>query len=671
MFKNIASQKVAVFAYDTNADAPKTGDAAQITGQYSLDGGATAAITDTNPTELDATDAPGIYIFDLAQAETNGNMNIYFAQSSTSAIQIDPVIVFTQVDVAYISQDSTAADNLELAFDGTGYAGGTIKPDVNVVTVGGSSPESQYAIDTTVATSNTTTSFTLTAGKAANDAYNDMIISVTDADDGNIESRRISDWTSGRVVTVETAFSFTPAVSDIVHISELVVATDTQSDCNDALVALNLDHLMKTAVVDNADMTTEVPDGTVLSNMMTTGGDTSSYTLGTDSLEGIKNGLFHERVIHVAPSGDDYDDGLSYATALVTIGQAITNATSGDTIKVWPGSYDEAVDGSALDGISLIGTGWQTILTNASGNTLAIGAEWNIKNIAIANTEADGASGYAALLIAGGDRQRIENVYISSTAIGISAFSSSTIDNILNRCVIRGQQFGVKLNGSMQIKNSYIKSIVSALPAGDVAAIWITGNQGKLKLDNCEIYGKRATTSSGSIARGIHAEAAVPIHAWKCMIEASETNAGGYLEAVRLESGTATAFLCECELRTTPYSTKTSSYDARAKTGDIIYLHGCKYDSSRTSGTVRLLASDGAGAGAIAFTYTLTNSVGGAAIAEADLWVTSDEAGTNVIASGTTDAAGQCVFYLDAGTVYVFRQKTGWNFTNPDTETVS
>lgn len=77
------------------------------------------------------------------------------------------------------------------------------------------------------------------------------------------------------------------------------------------------------------------------------------------------------------------------------------------------------------------------------------------------------------------------------------------------------------------------------------------------------------------------------------------------------------------------------------------------------------------GAGAITFTYTLTNSVGGAAIADADIWATSDEAGTTVLASGRTNSDGEVVFYLDAGTVYIWRQKTGWNFTNPDTETVA
>ena len=78
-----------------------------------------------------------------------------------------------------------------------------------------------------------------------------------------------------------------------------------------------------------------------------------------------------------------------------------------------------------------------------------------------------------------------------------------------------------------------------------------------------------------------------------------------------------------------------------------------------------------AGAGATTFTYTLTSSVDGTPIADADVWATSDQAGSNVLASGTTDSNGQVTFYLDAGTVYIWRQKSGWNFTNPDTETVS
>ncbi len=76
------------------------------------------------------------------------------------------------------------------------------------------------------------------------------------------------------------------------------------------------------------------------------------------------------------------------------------------------------------------------------------------------------------------------------------------------------------------------------------------------------------------------------------------------------------------------------------------------------------------GAGAITWPYTLTDSVTAAPIDGAEVWVTTDSAGTNVIASGTTNDAGVVTFYLDAGTVYVWRKKAGYNFTNPDQETV-
>jgi hypothetical protein len=92
-----------------------------------------------------------------------------------------------------------------------------------------------------------------------------------------------------------------------------------------------------------------------------------------------------------------------------------------------------------------------------------------------------------------------------------------------------------------------------------------------------------------------------------------------------------------------------------------------------TAGTTGKALNDASslGSGAITFTYTLTSSVDGTAIESAQVWVTTDIAGTNVIASGYTNASGQVTFYLDAGTYYVWRQKSGWNFSNPDTETVS
>ena len=53
MYKNVASQKWVVFAFDRTDNTPKTGDAANITAEISIDGAAGGATDDTNPTELE------------------------------------------------------------------------------------------------------------------------------------------------------------------------------------------------------------------------------------------------------------------------------------------------------------------------------------------------------------------------------------------------------------------------------------------------------------------------------------------------------------------------------------------------------------------------------------------------------------------------------------------
>lgn len=94
LYKNVASQKIHVYAYDSTTGEPKTGDAAQITAYVSLDGTANA-VDDAAPTEVDSTNMPGIYAFDLTQAETNCDAFALYAKSSTANIRLEPIIGFT------------------------------------------------------------------------------------------------------------------------------------------------------------------------------------------------------------------------------------------------------------------------------------------------------------------------------------------------------------------------------------------------------------------------------------------------------------------------------------------------------------------------------------------------------------------------------------------------
>ena len=73
-----------------------------------------------------------------------------------------------------------------------------------------------------------------------------------------------------------------------------------------------------------------------------------------------------------------------------------------------------------------------------------------------------------------------------------------------------------------------------------------------------------------------------------------------------------------------------------------------------------------------AITHTVNVIVDGVPISGAEVWITSDEAGANLVAGTiTTNAQGNATFYLDAGTYYVFIRATGYTFTNPTTITVS
>jgi hypothetical protein len=95
MFKNVASQKLTVFAFDATTNLPKSGDAANLTAYVSKDDGAVTVLGDTSATELDATNAKGYYIFDLTQAETNGDKLLFSAKSATANIVVIAGVVYT------------------------------------------------------------------------------------------------------------------------------------------------------------------------------------------------------------------------------------------------------------------------------------------------------------------------------------------------------------------------------------------------------------------------------------------------------------------------------------------------------------------------------------------------------------------------------------------------
>lgn len=128
-YKNTASQKLYVYAYTPADGLPKTGDAAQITAYVGKDYGAATVLGDTTATEVDATNAPGFYLFDLTQAETNADVLHFSGKSSTSGVKVlgAPAVVFTMPTTGVLSPTTLGRT---LVVDASGLA------DANTVKIG-------------------------------------------------------------------------------------------------------------------------------------------------------------------------------------------------------------------------------------------------------------------------------------------------------------------------------------------------------------------------------------------------------------------------------------------------------------------------------------------------------------------------------------------------------
>lgn len=150
-----------------------------------------------------------------------------------------------------------------------------------------------------------------------------------------------------------------------------------------------------------------------------------------------------------------------------------------------------------------------------------------------------------------------------------------------------------------------------------------------------------------------------------------------YLYARALADGTVTAIWSgENPTEEIGGGLYSKSYDADTTTytyyAYAVYSGATELDTNYAVMAHPFSVAGTAGAGATTWPYTLTDGDTGEPIADADVWVSTDEAGENVIARGTTDQNGVVTFYLDDGsTVYVWRRKDGWTCTNPDVETVS
>lgn len=138
--------------------------------------------------------------------------------------------------------------------------------------------------------------------------------------------------------------SFAADVGSTVYASNIIALAVRK-----VLDELNLDHWMKVPVANNADMTVEVPDGTVASNMLSATGDTSDYDQSTDSMEAMRN---RGDVAWTTAEGFSTHGAADVVTALGTgatltaLGTAANQTTILNRLGGWAGSGVNTVLGA-------------------------------------------------------------------------------------------------------------------------------------------------------------------------------------------------------------------------------------------------------------------------------------------------------------------------------------
>ena len=203
----------AVHFFATDADGGKTGDKAQFTLKLVKDGVLDGV--DGSITEVDATNAPGMYWVPLTAAENTGSMITLCGSSSTSGVTINPISWTNISSMAAISGSVSAADNLESAL-------GASVITANVKQVNGSTDGATFMalgaatmIEVTCDSGSTTSAIIGSGSISAVDSfYNERSMLFVTGDNAN-SARAIVDYVgSTKKFTVSPAFTASAASSD-------------------------------------------------------------------------------------------------------------------------------------------------------------------------------------------------------------------------------------------------------------------------------------------------------------------------------------------------------------------------------------------------------------------------------------------------------------------------
>ena len=266
-------------------------------------------------------DELGMYNCELDETDTDtvGQLTISIHESGALPVRLDYHVVEEAiydamygasatgellVDVVKVSGDATAANNLELMYDGTGYAGGTAKLGVDVVKVSGDSTAAdnlESACDNYSATRGLSgTALPAAAADAAGGLPisdgGGLALDTQLANTNEITAARmgaLTDWINGG--RLDLLLDAVKVVTDAISTNGSGLSAipwnsawdaEVQSECDDALVAKGLDHLLAASVAGS-----DITDNSIIAKLVSkeSTADWDDFANTTDSLQAIRD----------------------------------------------------------------------------------------------------------------------------------------------------------------------------------------------------------------------------------------------------------------------------------------------------------------------------------------------------------------------------------------------
>jgi predicted DNA binding protein len=298
------------------------------------------------------------------------------------------------------------------------------------------------------------------------------------------------------------------------------------------------------------------------------------------------------RIWHVAKTGNDGNSGhagqypVNLANdAKLTIGAAVTAASSGDTIIIWPGDYDESVDAQAKS-LHFVGTSRtkSKIIYSGDGRALQLGSDSSVNNL---HCESSGVTANCAGLRAlSKSNIWVENCNLVGGYDGLALSGCTDITVIGCRVVGKYDACTVSNSARFLIKDSKFYADGTYNTTVKCRALVVFGANGIIR--NCSFTVARSDTSNQDFG-GIDMYLATPTRGFivvsECVfyVAGGETNTGKAF-GIRLYHADSLATVFNSVFYVSAEGTS-AVYHLYAFQGKIIVANSA-YDGNKTYGTV-------------------------------------------------------------------------------------